>query len=335
MSQATAASAPPPAPVLDEAARRRARRMRTIRFIREYAVVVALVLLFIGLSLSGKNFLTVPNLLNVLRQASIVGVIALAMTFVFIGGGFDLSVGAIFALGGALAAGLTLNFGVPIAFAATLIVGGLIGLANGLVITKVRINPFVTTLGTLQIVGGAALLYTGARPIRVEDDAFAWLGKGTIEGIPVPAIILVALFAISWFVLDRTRYGRYIFSIGSSSEASRLAGIDVDRYRTSTYVLTGIAASFAGIIFASRISVGAADVGAGIELAAIAAVLVGGTSLLGGEGAIWRTGVGVLFFALMFNGFNLLNVQSFWQDITSGAIILITVGVDAWSRTRR
>jgi ribose transport system permease protein len=329
------AATPGPATVSDPAAVRRARRMKTIRFIREYAVLVALVVLFVGLSLSGKNFLTVPNLLNVLRQASIVGVIALAMTFVFIGGGFDLSVGAIFALGGALAAGLTLSFGVPVAFTVTLLVGGAIGLVNGLVITKVRINPFVTTLGMLQIVGGAALLYTSAKPIRVDDEAFSWLGKGTIAGIPVPAIILVALIYISWFVLDRTRYGRYIFSIGSSSEASRLAGINVDVYRTSTYVLTGVAAAFAGIMFASRISVGAADVGAGIELAAIAAVLVGGTSLLGGEGAIWRTGVGVLFFALLFNGFNLLNVQSFWQDIASGAIILITVGVDAWSRSRR
>jgi ribose transport system permease protein len=310
-------------------------RLVALRWFREYAVVVALVILFVLLSISGRNFLSVPNLLNVLRQAAPVGIIALAMTFVFIGGGFDLSVGSVFALGGALAAGLSLTLPVPLAFALALLAGGLIGLANGLVITKVGINPFVATLGSLQIVAGAALLYTGARPIRVDDEAFSWLGKGLIFGVPVPAIILVSLFFISWFVLERTRYGRYIFSIGSSSEASRLAGMHVDRYRTSTYVLTGVAAAFSGILFASRISVGAADVGGGIELAAIAAVLVGGTSLLGGEGAIWRTGVGVLFFALLLNGFNLLNVPAFWQDITSGAIILITVGVDAYSRSRR
>lgn len=310
-------------------------RLRALRWFREYAVLVALIILFVLLSLSGRNFLSVPNLLNVLRQAAPVGIIALAMTFVFIGGGFDLSVGSVFALGGALAAGLSLTFPVPVAFAIALLAGALIGIANGLIITKVGINPFVATLGSLQIVAGVALLYTGARPIRVDDEAFSWLGKGLIADVPVPAIILVGLFFFSWFVLDRTRYGRYIFSIGSSSDASRLAGINVDLYRTSTYMLTGIAAAFAGILFASRISVGAADVGAGIELSAIAAVLVGGTSLLGGEGAIWRTGVGVLFFALLLNGFNLLNVPAFWQDITSGIIILVTVGVDAYSRSRR
>jgi ribose transport system permease protein len=311
------------------------RRMRLLRWLREYAVLIALLVLFVALAVSGRNFLSVPNLLNVLRQAAIVGVIALAMTFVFIGGGFDLSVGSIFALGGALAAGLAQDLPVPLAFVLAMLAGGLIGLANGLVITKVRINPFVTTLASLQIVAGVALLYTGAKPIRVDDEAFSWLGKGVIADVPVPALILVGLFLLSWFVLDRTRYGRYVYSIGSSSETSRLAGIDVDLYRTSTYVLTGVAAAFSGIIFASRISVGAADVGGNIALSAIAAVLVGGTSLLGGEGAIWRTGVGVMFFALLLNGFNLLNVPAFWQDITSGAIILVTVGFDAYSRSRR
>lgn len=300
--------------------------------LRNYAVVVAVVALYLFLVSASDGFFSFNNTLNVLRQASIVAIVAFAMTYVFIAGGFDLSVGSVFALGGALAAGLSLQMPVPLAILIAVVAGGCVGVINGLLVTKIRINPFVTTLATLQIVRGLALNYTDAAPIRVATPEFMWLGGGRVYGIPVPVILLFVIMAVAWFVLVRTRYGRYVYASGSNASAARIAGVPVDWVVTSTYVISGAAAALAGVIFASRIGVGAADVGQGSELAVIAAVLVGGTSLLGGEGSIWRTAIGALFFALLANGFNLMNVPSFWQDVTSGMVILMMVGADAYSR---
>lgn len=300
--------------------------------LRNYAVVVAVVALYLFLVSASDGFFSYNNTLNVLRQASIVAIVAFAMTYVFIAGGFDLSVGSVFALGGALAAGLSLQMPVPLAILIAVAAGGAVGVINGLLVTKIRINPFVTTLATLQIVRGLALNYTDAAPIRVATPEFMWLGGGRVLGIPVPVILLFVIMAVAWFVLVRTRYGRYVYASGSNASAARIAGVPVDWIVTSTYVISGAAAALAGVIFASRIGVGAADVGQGSELAVIAAVLVGGTSLLGGEGSIWRTAIGALFFALLANGFNLLNVPSFWQDVASGLVILMMVGADAYSR---
>ncbi|PDQ35060.1 MAG: hypothetical protein B5766_08005 [Candidatus Lumbricidophila eiseniae] len=303
--------------------------------LRNYAVVAAVVILFIVLAITSPGFLSIENILNIIRQASIVAIIAFAMTFVFIAGGFDLSVGSVFALGGALAAGLSHVFTVPIAMLIAVLAGGLVGFINGTIITKLGINAFVTTLASLQIVRGLALLYTDAAPIRVPDPAFRWLGAGNIAGVPVPVILMITIFSFAWFVLSKTKYGRFVYSTGSNSIASKIAGVRVDRIVVSTYVLTGLMAAFAGLIFAARIGVGAADVGQGLELSVIAAVLVGGTSLAGGEGSMWRTAAGAVFFALLANGFNLLNVPSFWQNVASGVIILVMVAVDSYNRKRR
>ncbi len=305
------------------------------RSMRDMGILVIFLGLFVALSISADSFFTSTNLLNILDQWAPVGIIACAMTVVIIGGGFDLSVGAIAAVAAVIAARVANSQGVEIGIIAALLSGAGLGLINGLIVTTGRVNSFIGTLATSIAFRGVAVATTGGALIIVSDSSFTKLGQD--EGLGVKwTIWIFALFALSLaFLLTRTTLGRYIKAIGGNIEAARLSGIRVDQVRTLTFVLSGFAAAVAGIIVASRVGTGQAGIASGFELTAIAAVVIGGTSIAGGQGAIWRTIVGLLLLALIGNAFTLLNIAPTWQQTVQGVIIVIAVIVDAFLRRGR
>jgi ribose transport system permease protein len=310
--------------------------LRWLAATRDYGVVVTLVVLFIVLSFTAKNFLTSGNLLNVLDQSTYLGIIAAAGTLVIIAGGFDLSVAGTFALAGVIAAKLaTHGFDPTLA----LIIGGLsgcvIGFLNGLFVARVGINPFITTLASGFIVSGIALVITGGSLILVTNPDFGTLGTSQVGSVTWEAIIFLAWAAIMAFLLARTIFGRYVYACGGNQEAARLSGIRVAAVRTTTFVLSGFAASLAGILSTSRVSTGQADAGQGLQLTAVAAVVVGGTSIWGGSGSVWRTVVGIFLLGLVSNGFNLLGINQVYGQVVFGAIVLMAATVDARLRRGR
>lgn len=307
----------------------RTTRRPSLRRLSDYAVPIALVALFVVLSFTAENFLTSANLLNVLDQATTVGIVATAGTLVIIGGGFDLSVGSIFAMSGVIAAELANHVSPTVGILAGIAVGALLGLANAISVAGVRINPFIGTLATSIIVRGLALAITGGALITVPAASFGTLGSNQLLGVRYGVWIFLVWAAAMGFLLARTTLGRYVRACGGNEEAARLSGVRVGLVRGTTFVLSGLAASLAGVLSASRVSTGQADVGVGLELTAVAAVVVGGTSIRGGEGAVWRTMVGVLLLALISNGFNLLGIDPVYQQVVYGGIILVAVGFDA------
>lgn len=300
--------------------------------VRDYGIVVAFVTLFLVLCVASDAFLTRSNLINVLEQSAAVGIIACAGTLVIIAGGFDLSVGAVFAFAGVIAAKLGQDVGPLVALAGGAAAGVVIGMGNGVMTTVGRINPFIATLASSIIVRGAAIAITGGFLITVTDERFAELGRAEVIGIPYSVLIWLVFAGACGVVLSRSIFGRHIYASGSNAEAAKLAGVRVGLTRLVTFAVSGFAAGLAGVIVASRAATGQSDAGVGLEFAAIAAIVIGGTSILGGEGAIWRTMLGVLFVALIGNGFNLLGVDPVYQQIVQGAIILAAVGLDAWAR---
>jgi ribose transport system permease protein len=210
-----------------------------------------------------------------------------------------------------------------------ILLGFLIGTMNGLLITKLRINSFVATLASGQIIRGIAYVLTNGLLIQIKDPRFAVIGKNYFLGIKIPVYIFFAFAIVIWFLLSKTSFGRYVYAIGGNEEATRLSGVRTDLVRTLTFSISGLAAGIAGVIGASRISTGQANVGDSLTLAAIAAVVIGGTSILGGEGAVWRTLIGVLLLQLISNGMNMLNIPPFYQVVVQGAVILFAVTMDA------
>jgi ribose transport system permease protein len=305
-----------------------------IAVLRDSAVLVTLVLLFVLLSIFADNFLTAQNLRNVLDQAVSLGIIATAGTLVIVAGGFDLSVGAIFATAGVVAAEVATRVDPIVGLMAGLLSGLAIGLVNAITVSKVRINPFIATLASSIMVRGLALALSGGALITVEGDAFAWLGITRIADITLSSWIFLLWAGAMGFLLWRTAFGRYIRACGGNEEAARLSGIRVGQVRGATFLISGLGAALAGILAASEVSTGQADAGVGLELTAVAAIVVGGTSIWGGEGAVWRTMVGVFLLALIGNGFNLLGVDPVYQQVVFGAIILLAAGVDARLRGR-
>lgn len=314
----------------------RTRRLEPGTIFANYGMLGVLVVLLAVAVVLYPRFLSPGNVSDILVQNTAVGIVAVGMTFVIISGGFDLSVGAIYALGATVAAGVTVQSGsVPLGIASALAVGLLCGGLNGLLVSRLRINPFVATLGSSSIFAGIAYIYSNSSPFIVRDPAFKILAKASVAGIPLPIVILIATFILGAVALAYTHYGRHVYSVGGNPQASWLSGIRVKGITGSVYVLTGVIAAFAGTLDASRLSVGQADIGANVALDAIAIVIVGGTSLMGGEGAIWRTGVGLLIFATLTNLFYSLNVSQHWQLIAKGAIVLGAVALDAHFRKRR
>lgn len=297
--------------------------------IRKMGPLLGLLLLAIALTLLSDRFFTVNNLLNVARQISINAIISVGMTLVILTGGIDLSVGSIVALTGSVTAGLLVG-GYPIlpAIFIGMAVGAFLGLCNGLLITRAGIPPFIATLGTMTVARGLTLVYTDGRPITGMEEAFRFLGGGYIAGIPVPVVIMLLLFAVAYVMLKKTRLGRYIYAIGGNEEAARLSGINTKKIVLSVYVLGGLLAGISGIIMASRLNSAQPTAGVSFELDAIAAVVLGGTSLSGGVGTIGGTLIGAFIIGVLDNGLNLLNVSSFYQQIAKGLVILLAVFLD-------
>ena len=293
--------------------------------------VIGLLLSVVIISIMSPSFLTMNNLLNVLRQVSINALIAFGMTFVILTGGIDLSVGSILALTGAVTAGMMSGGLDPIlAMILGVLLGVLLGAINGLIIAKGKVAPFIATLATMTIFRGLTLVYTEGRPISGLGDsmAFQMLGKGYFFGIPFPVITMAISFAVLYFILKKTTFGRRVYAVGGNEEASRLSGINVDRIKIYVYSLAGGLTAIAALILTSRLNSAQPTAGNMFELDAIAAVVLGGTSLTGGRGWIVGTLVGALIIGVLNNGLNLIGVSSFFQQVVKGAVILIAVLLD-------
>lgn len=299
-----------------------------------YGMVAVLILLIAVAQILYGGFLAPANISDILNQNAAIGIIAVGMTMILLTGGFDLSVGATFALSGTVFAGVTISHGVLVGALAGLGAGLAAGLANGWLVAGLHVNPFVATLGSSSAISGLAYIYSHSAPFIVDDISFRNLGVARLASIPLPIVILVLVFIMGWFVVHRTTYGRNVFAVGGNREAARLSGLPVGTIVASTYVITGLLAGMAGMISASRLGVGQADVGSTIALDVIAVVVIGGTSLLGGEGAIWRSVVGLLILATLTNVFFSLNVDQNWQLIAKGLIIVGAVALDAYLRKR-
>ncbi len=320
-----------PAPPALPSAPRRVTSAKVAAALQQQGALIALVAVAIFGATRYYAFPTPENLLNVLRQNSMLGLVALGMTFVILTGGIDLSVGAVLAVAGVVAANLA-DRGTLVAVAGGVAVGAVLGLTNGLVITKARIQPFIVTLAMLIAARGAALAATDEQSISVSRvaEGFTWLGRGEIGPIPVPVLLFALVYVAGWVVLRYTRFGRYVYAIGDNAEAARLMGLEVDRVLIGTYALSGALAALAGVILAARLGAGQPVAGTGWELDAIAAVVVGGTLLTGGPGGAGSTLIGVLLLGVIFNLFNLEGtISPWWQWVLRGLFLLVVVVVQA------
>lgn len=291
--------------------------------------LLGLVLIVVILSVVNGDFLTVGNIFNVLRQISINALIAFGMTFVILTGGIDLSVGSILALSSAFTAGLMASgMNTWLAVGIGLIGGLVMGAINGLLITKGKVAPFIATLATMTVFRGLTLVYTQGRPITGFKEDFALLGKGYFLQIPMPIIWMVIAFAVLYIILKHTTFGRRVYALGSNEEATWLSGINTSKVKILVYSISGLLAAISGIILTSRLNSAQPTAGGAFELDAIAAVVLGGTSLSGGRGWIVGTLIGAMIIGVLDNGLNLLNVSSFYQQVVKGTVILIAVLLD-------
>ncbi|SNY93212.1 ribose transport system permease protein [Cohaesibacter sp. ES.047] len=302
---------------------------------REYGVLIIIVALLVGLSFASDSFFTARNLLNILNQSTPLAIIACALTLVIIGGGFDLSTGAIFGVASVAAGWTAINIDPYLAILIGPLIGLCLGFINGAIITGFGVHSFLVTLATSLVYRGVAILITGGTLIPVRIAEFSWLGRERIGLVNVAVIVLVLFMLTMMVLLNATTFGRRVFAVGGNEEAAILSGIRSNLVKIATFSLTGMAAGLAGVIAVSRISMAQPQAGAGMELEAIAAVILGGTSILGGSGAIWRSVAGVLLMALIGNGFNILNVNPFFKDLTTGVIIVIAVALAASGARRR
>ncbi|EMN7255545.1 ribose ABC transporter permease [Vibrio vulnificus] len=299
----------------------------------EQKSLIALLFLIVVVSFLNPNFFTVDNILNILRQTSVNAIIAVGMTLVILTAGIDLSVGSVLALCGAFAASLVaMEVPVFIAVPTALLAGAALGAISGVIIAKGKVQAFIATLVTMTLLRGVTMVYTDGRPISTgftdTADAFAWFGTGYALGIPVPVWLMVIVFAAAWYLLNHTRFGRYVYALGGNEFATRLSGINVDKVKIGVYAICGLLAALAGIIVTSRLSSAQPTAGMGYELDAIAAVVLGGTSLMGGKGRIMGTLIGALIIGFLNNALNLLDVSSYYQMIAKAAVILLAVMVD-------
>ncbi|WP_197490792.1 ribose ABC transporter permease [Brevibacillus sp. SKDU10] len=291
--------------------------------------LLGLFLLVIILSIVSSDFLTVSNIFNVLRQVSINALIAFGMTFVILTGGIDLSVGSTLALSSALSAGLMASGGDPfLAIAVGLLAGLVMGAFNGILVAKGNVAPFIATLATMTVFRGLTLVYTEGKPITGLPDSFGLVGKSFFLQIPMPVIWMLLSFVALYFILKHTTFGRHVYALGSNEEATRLSGVSTTKVKIWVYSISGLFASLAGIILTSRLNSAQPTAGTSYELDAIAAVVLGGTSLSGGKGWIVGTLIGAMIIGVLNNGLNLLNVSSFYQLVAKGAVILIAVLLD-------
>lgn len=309
------------------------KKMFSKEWLIEQKSLIALIFLIVVVSFLNPNFFTVDNILNILRQTSVNAIIAVGMTLVILTAGIDLSVGSVLALCGAFAASLiALEVPVLVAVPTALFAGAALGAISGIIIAKGKVQAFIATLVTMTLLRGVTMVYTDGRPISTgftdTADAFAWFGTGYALGIPVPVWLMVIVFAAAWYLLNHTRFGRYVYALGGNESATRLSGINVDRVKIGVYAICGLLSALAGIIITSRLSSAQPTAGMGYELDAIAAVVLGGTSLMGGKGRIMGTLIGALIIGFLNNALNLLDVSSYYQMIAKAVVILLAVLVD-------
>jgi len=301
--------------------------------------LIGLVILVAAVAFTSPNFLDVGNLLNTFRQTSINAIMAMGMTFVILTGGIDLSVGAVLAFSGAIAASLIAGgYGLAVAVPLALLVGAGLGALSGLAITFGAVQPFIATLVSMTVLRGAVLVFTNGTPIdcssAASSAAFGALGEGYVLGVPVPVIAAAIVFAACWVTLTQTQFGRYVYAIGGNETVTWLSGVNVTAMKIAVYAISGLLAALAGIILTARLENAQPTAGTGYELDAIAAAVVGGTSLAGGIGTIFGTLVGALIIGVLNNALNLMDVSSYYQMIAKGAVILLAVLVDRHARAR-
>ena len=296
-------------------------------------IIIALVAMCIFLTVfptTRSTFLTPKKMFNILRQNASNLFLATGMTMVIILGGIDLSVGSVIALSGVVAAGCVVNFGLPeaVGFIAAIAVGAAVGLFNGFIICKTDIPPFIVTLASMNITKGIALVLTGGAPIRCMTDAFKFPGAGYVGPVPTPVILMFIIFILAALMINKTQLGRHIYAVGGNVQAAKFSGISVQKVKFIVYAYTGVMAGIAGVVIASRLYSGQPTAGDGAEMDAIASVVVGGTSMSGGSGRIGGTLIGVLIIGVLNNGLNLMGVDSNFQYIVKGLVILLAVYVD-------
>ena len=300
-------------------------------------ILIGLVLLCIVITFINPNFISSNNILNVLRQTSTNLYLALAMTMIIILGGIDLSVGSIIAVSGVVTTGLIALFDVSVLWAVVLglVVGMIFGMINGYVAATTVIPPFIITLATMNIARGAAYVITDGKPVRVMSDSFNFIGSGYLFGvIPLPVLYSVILVIICYLIMNKTRLGRHMYAVGGNPEAAKFSGINIKKVKFFAYTFSGLMAAFAGVVLASRMFSGQPTAGDAAELDAIAAVVLGGTSMTGGYGRIGGTVIGALIIGVLSNGLNLMGVSSFWQYIVKGIVILAAVYADVIKRRK-
>ena len=320
----------------EERGGRGALRERLSEVISQLAAAGALIVVFAFLSLASPVFLSADNLFNIGSQTAVVAVIAIGVTLVIITAGIDLSVGSVAALSGVLGVMIMAQAGlpVPLAIIGGTLVGAVCGLVNGLLVSVAGLNPFIATLGMLTVARGLTFIFTNAVAVFGAPSSFRLLGQGVIGPIPIPILMIVLVAVAGYIVLSRTRLGRYAYAMGSNLEAARLSGIPVRRYLTSVYVISGALAGFGGMIAASRVNSGQPNFGIGLELDVIAAAVIGGASLFGGQGTVVGTLIGAFLVALIRNGSVLLDVNTFYQQVIIGVVIWVAVFWDQYRRRR-
>jgi ribose/xylose/arabinose/galactoside ABC-type transport system permease subunit len=316
-------------------------------FLRKYLIIFILLGLIALLALlTNGTFLKPQNLINVVRQVSVIAILGIGLTVVIISKGIDLSVGSVLALAAVVATSLAqlpeatnlmypgLDIPVVMAVAAGLGVGAICGLINGALIAHFRIAPFIATLGMMTAARGVALIYSGGRPVsRLEPD-YNWFGQGVFLGIPIPILLLLVVVVGTQYMLSRRKVGRYVYSIGSNEEAVQLAGVNIKRVKVWIYIFSGVLAGLGGIILSGRIGSGNPTLGVGIELDAIAAAVIGGASLSGGIGTVWGAVIGAMIIGSLNTGLDLLNVSPFAQQVVKGVIIVVAILIDERKRRR-
>ena len=299
------------------------------------SAAVPLVVLMVALSFAHPMFLTTSNILSILRQAAVYVIMGLGMSFVLMTGGIDLSQGSLLALVGVVSAYIVENSGsIFLAILAGILVGAAIGAANGVVVSCLKIPPFIMTLSTMYLCRGLTLVITQASPIAITNSSFKWIGGGDLLGIPVPVIIFIIAAVIGQFILSSTATGRYILAVGSNREAARLSGIKTRWNECKVYIISGIMVAIAGVVYVARLGAAQATAGQSYEMEAVAASVLGGTSVLGGEGGIIGTVMGAIVVAIIRNAIVLLDVSTYYQQMITGAVILIAVIVDVQRKAR-
>lgn len=312
---------------------------RIFRLPREIGILGALGLMLLVLAVFIPQFRDLQNITNITRNFSFVGIVAMGMTLVILTGGIDLSVGSVWGMTAVIVAFLlTHGWPVPLAILVSLLAAAGIGLMNGLCITRLRMSPFVPTLATLSIARSFALIVTHGRPISIFGDeyqSFLWLGGGDIFGIPNPFIIFCITAFFFWVLLSRTVWGRYVYAVGGNERTARLTGLRVDRLKIIVYILSAMVAGVAGIVQYSYLSSVTADLGTGEELAVIAATVIGGANLAGGEGTVLGTVIGAIILEVLRNGLLLFGIDPYWQGVFVGAVIILAVSIDYFRKLIR